>query len=102
MSQITALESTMDEAESIVASRGHGVHVTATEFQIHANALDQKLEAVLEVGLPKQDAVVTISKKLAKTLEEMRVEVTHHAFTFILLHICTTSHPKSGCATFKE
>ena len=75
MSQLKALGSTMADAESVVASRGNGGDVVASELQIRAEALDQQLAAVLSAGLPDADPVVADAKKLAKTLGKMRIEV---------------------------
>ena len=74
-SQLMTLQSTMADAESIVASRGNRGDVVASELRSHAEALDQKLAAVLSAGLPDADPVVADAKKLAKTLGKMRIEV---------------------------
>ena len=73
-----ALQTAIAEAKSIVASRGDGDHVSASKLQSHAEALGDKLEAVLAVGFPDEDPVVPDAKKLVETLVEMRFEVSYN------------------------
>ena len=58
-----------------MASRGDGGHVSASQLHIHAETLEDRLEAVLATGFPDGDPVVSDVKKLVQTLGEMRNEV---------------------------
>ena len=65
----------MTEAETILASRDDSNHVSVRQLQSRAEALNCKLETILEVGLPHGDPVVSATKKLVETLGEMHINV---------------------------
>ena len=70
-----ALQTAMDEVKSIVASRGDNDHVSASRLQSHADSLEEKLEALLATGFPNGDSAIADTKRLVKTLGEMRIKV---------------------------
>ena len=85
MSQLKALESTMADAESVVASRGNGGDVVASTLQDKEVELNQSLEALLSAGFPPADPVVAEVKTLVKSVYETRIEVRPRYCTSILL-----------------
>ena len=70
-----ALQTAMAEARAIVASRGDGGHASASKLQSHAEVLGDKLEHLLTTGFPRGDPVIADTKRLIKTLGEMRMKV---------------------------
>ena len=65
----------MDEVKAIAASGGDNDHVSASRLQSHADTLEEKLEALLATGFSDEDSVIADTKRLIKTLGEMRIKV---------------------------
>ena len=65
----------MAHAEAVIASRGKGNRVAASELQSRAKVVEQTLEAVLKAGLARADPAVADAQTLLISLDEMRIKV---------------------------
>ena len=107
LSQLMALQTATTEATASVALRGHGDHISASQLQSRAEALGNKLEALLAVGFPDEDPEILDLKELVKTQDEMP-EVSQYAITLTTLPCLPmsfkgiTSHLQPGSSKFKE